>query len=230
MKVGLISDVHGNSPALRSVLTVLRGQVDCILFMGDLVGYYPFVNECVDQWDPDLIVGVLGNHDQLLLDCLAQASPPGDSYQAQYGSALARALKNLSLKARALVESWPQQRSLEIGGTSVAMFHGAPWDHLTGRVYPDQVDWSGFAQCSEEIIVLGHTHYPMIKSWQGKLIINPGSVGQPRSSSGGAEFAILDVSTGGAALHRAAYDATAVIEDAQRHDPSLGYLTEVLTR
>jgi putative phosphoesterase len=229
MKVGLISDVHGNSPALKSVLAALRGQVDVVLFLGDLVGYYPFVNQCVDQWDANF-VGVLGNHDQILLDCLAQGGPPDESYRARYGSALARSLKVLSPQARSLIASWPQQRSLKLESTSVAMFHGAPWDPLAGRVYPDWDNWSAFAQCSEEVILLGHTHYPMVKSWQGRLIVNPGSVGQPRSQSGGAEFAVLDVSQLQVTLHRAAYDASMVISDAQRHDPALVYLTEVLTR
>ncbi len=229
MKVGLISDVHGNSPALKSVLAALRGQVDLVLFLGDLVGYYPFVNQCVDQWDNNF-VGVLGNHDQILLDCLAQGDPPDESYRTRYGSALARSLKVLSPQARSLLASWPQQRSLKLESTSVAMFHGAPWDPLAGRVYPDGADWSAFAQCSEEVVLLGHTHYPMVKSWQGKLIVNPGSVGQPRSQSGGAEFAVLDVSQRQVTLHRAAYDASMVISDARRHDPALVYLTEVLTR
>jgi putative phosphoesterase len=230
MKVGLISDIHGNSPALKAALTALQGEVERIFFLGDLVGYYPFVNECVDQWDADLIDGVLGNHDQILLDCLAQKKPPDESYRARYGSALTRSWESLSSKSRVLLESWPHQRSVKLGTTSVALFHGAPWDPLSGRVYPDLTDWSGFAQCAEEVIVLGHTHYPMIKTWQGKLIVNPGSVGQPRNSSGGADFAILDVLKGSATLHRAVYDASTVITDAQRHDPALIYLTEVLTR
>ena len=46
MKIGVISDVHGNSDALQAVLRELAGAVEQVLFLGDLCGYYPFVNEC----------------------------------------------------------------------------------------------------------------------------------------------------------------------------------------
>ena len=174
MKVGLISDIHGNSPALQSVLAALRDRVDSILFLGDLVGYYPFVNECAEVWDADKIIGVLGNHDRILADCLAQGSEPDSSYCARYGSALTRSLKDLSPKARDLLASWPQERSLNLEGVSVAMFHGAPWMPLEGRVYPDFAEWGRFEGCPAEVIVLGHTHYPLMKKWGGKLIVNPG--------------------------------------------------------
>jgi putative phosphoesterase len=230
MKVGLIADVHGNSPALRSVLAALRDRVDSILFMGDLVGYYPFVNECVDAWDSDQIIGVLGNHDKILIDCLAQGREPDDLYCDRYGSALKRCLRRLSPKACELLASWPQIRSLHLEDVSATMFHGSPWMPLEGRVYPDFMEWERFENCSEEIILLGHTHYPMIKKWCGKVIINPGSVGQPRQRSGAAEYAVLDVAKRSVVFERAPYDVSSVVEDARRHDPEMNYLIEVLSR
>jgi putative phosphoesterase len=230
MRVGLIADVHGNSPALRSVLAALRGLVDSILFMGDLVGYYPFVNECAEGWDANQIIGILGNHDRILTDCLAQGREPEELYCARYGSALTRSLRHLSPKARALLASWPQQRSLKLEDASVAMFHGAPWMPLEGRVYPDFAEWELFEGCPEEVILLGHTHYPMIKKWHGKVIINPGSVGQPRSRSGAAEYAVLDVAQRSVMFERVPYDVSRVVQDARRHDPQMSYLVEVLSR
>jgi putative phosphoesterase len=230
MKVGLIADVHGNSPALRSVLSALRDRVDSILFMGDLVGYYPFVNECVEDWHAHRIVGVLGNHDRILTDCLALGREPDDSYCARYGSALTRSLRCLSPTAKDLLASWPQTRSLNLGDAAVAMFHGAPWMPLEGRVYPDFAEWERFHSCPEEVILLGHTHYPMIKKWCGKVIINPGSVGQPRRRSGGAEYAVLDVAKRSVTFERVPYDVSTVVQDARRYDPQISYLVEVLTR
>jgi putative phosphoesterase len=230
MKVGLISDVHGNSPAFRSVLAALQGRVDSILFMGDLVGYYPFVNECAEVWDSDQITGILGNHDQILAECLAQGREPEEQYCARYGSALTRSLSHLSPKARTLLASWPLHQSLNLDGASVAMFHGAPWMPLEGRVYPDFAEWERFEGCSEEVILLGHTHYPMMKEWRGKMIINPGSVGQPRSRSGAAEYAVFDLAKRIVMFERALYDVSSVVEDARRHDPQMSYLVEVLSR
>jgi diadenosine tetraphosphatase ApaH/serine/threonine PP2A family protein phosphatase len=110
------------------------------------------------------------------------------------------------------------------------MFHGAPWMPLEGRVYPDFAEWERFGSCTEEIILLGHTHYPMVKEWRGKVIINPGSVGQPRSRSGAAEYAVLDVAKRSVVFERAPYDVSRVIQDARRHDPQMSYLVEVLSR
>jgi len=230
MKVGLISDIHGNSPAFQAVLAALRNRVNSILFMGDLVGYYPFVNECAECWDADHIIGILGNHDQTLIDCLAEGKEPEQSYSARYGSALKRCLRQLSPQARALLGSWPQRLSLTLEDLSVAMFHGAPWMPLEGRVYPDFQGWERFQSCSEDVILLGHTHYPMVKECGGKLIINPGSVGQPRSRSGAAEYAILDVTNRSVIFERVPYDVSRVIQDARLHDPEMSYLVEVLSR
>ncbi len=230
MKIGLISDVHGNHSALKAALDALRNNVESVLFMGDLVGYYSFVNECVAQWEASQMLGVLGNHDQILLSCLAQGMPPSRAYCEKYGSALTRTSNGLSRAARSLVESWPQHRSLVREGVSIAMFHGSPWDPLEGRVYPDFKDWPQFKCCPEEVILLGQTHYPLVKEWDGKIIINPGSVGQPRSCSGAAEYAILELPQRRVKLERVQYDASEVIEDARNHDPQLDYLVKVLTR
>lgn len=228
MKLGLISDVHGNSFAFRAVLEVLEGQVEQILFLGDLAGYYPFVNECAEMCKR--CVSVRGNHDEVLLQCLASGSGPTEEYTRRYGSALARSLPNLSENARDIIRSWPEKRSHQIRNLSIGMYHGAPWDRLNGRVYPDFADWSRFDECEESVVLLGHTHYPFVKQLEGKLVINPGSVGQPRDRSGSACYGILDSETMTVNLQRVAYDPQELLRDARQHDPDLLYLTEVLTR
>src|ERR1700730_6923088 len=140
MRLALLSDIHGNIEALRAVFGVIRGQVDHILFLGDLVGYYGFVNECVDLWDGPSTTAVLGNHDQLLLDFLSGKHLPND-YRTRYGSALERTASELSPSAAYLLSSWPREQRLCFESTSIAMFHGAPWNPLGGRVYPDSQEW-----------------------------------------------------------------------------------------
>lgn len=228
MKLGLISDVHGNSFAFKAVLDALEGQVEQILFLGDLAGYYPFVNESAVMCQP--CVSVRGNHDEVLLQCLASGSSPSEDYTRRYGSALARSLPALSEKTINLIRSWPEKRSQQFCNLSVGMYHGAPWDPLNGRVYPDFADWSRFDDYEDDIILLGHTHYPFVKQLPGKLVINPGSVGQPRDRSGSACYGILDSATMTARLQRVAYDPRELLRDARQHDPHLPYLAEVLTR
>jgi putative phosphoesterase len=230
MKLGLISDIHGNSPALGAVLPALLREADQVLFLGDLFGYYPFVEECVAMWDAARIVGVRGNHDQVLLDCVRSKRAPSAGYQARYGSALERSLRELSPAALALVESLPVTRTLDLEGRRLALYHGAPWDPLEGRLYPDSAEWDRVAETPADIILLGQTHHPFEKRHRGKLIINPGSVGQSRDRGGDACSAVLDLPSGEVQLRRSPFDSRRLLEDARAHDPELPYLVEVLTR
>jgi putative phosphoesterase len=229
MRIGIFSDVHGNAAALRPVLQELTANSDALLFLGDLAGYYGFVNECAELW-PAKVIGVRGNHDDVLLKALAEAAAPAPEYFSRYGSALWRSLQGLSPKARRLMEALPVQRTLDFDGLRVAMFHGAPWEPLNGRVYPDFADWQKFDGVDADVVLLGHTHYPMVKKHGEKLIVNPGSVGQARDGSGSACFAILDTGSRTAELKRVGFDCGEVIRDAKEHDPELPYLWEVLTR
>ena len=226
----MIADIHGNHIALEKVLSVLRQKVELIFFLGDLAGYYPFVNECADLLDSHKIIGVRGNHDDVLLNCIELGSTPGTEYNDAYGTALERSQKSISKKSLSLIKSLPTQRRTSLESVSIAMFHGAPWDPLEARVYPDFADWSLFNDSLDDIILLGHTHYPMVKHWKGRLIVNPGSVGQPRNAAGVACYGELDLKSGKAALHQVGYDADLIIRDTLINNPDKPYLTEVLTR
>ena len=226
----MISDIHGNSLALRAVFSPLLAEVDQILFLGDLCGYYPFVDECIDLCRENRIVGIRGNHDQVLLDCWETGKEPSNEYQARFGSGLVRAMQNLSLPSLTFLRSLPPSRTLTLNGALLTLYHGAPWDPLEGRVYPDFVAWGRFNCVAADYILLGHTHYQLAKRYEDRLIINPGSVGQPRDRSGGACFAILDLASGLVQHHRVPFDSRPIIEDARKHDPDLPYLADVLTR
>jgi putative phosphoesterase len=177
-------------------------MVEAYFFLGDLFGYYPFVNECLALWPEVPLWAVRGNHDQVLVDCLEDSVFPSDDYQERYGSALTRALRVLQSEGQRVIQDWPLEQTLTLKGFVIQFVHGAPWDPLEGRVYPDFKDWDRFVVISADIIVLGHTHYPFVKEYAGKLIINPGSVGQARDRSGAASCALLDLDNRQAKLLR----------------------------
>ena len=141
-----------------------------------------------------------------------------------------RSIEKLSPSALSLLQSLPRSRTVALNGVVMNLYHGAPWDPLDGRVYPDFTDWDRFSDVPGDVILLGHTHYPFIKRYGEKLIVNPGSVGQPRDRSGKATYAILDPTTGAVQHCRVPFDPQPLIEDAQKHDAGLSYLVEVLTR
>jgi predicted phosphodiesterase len=201
-----------------------------LLFLGDAAGYYPFLRECLEALRPWNVASVRGNHDQILVDCVKEKRKPSEKYQRKYGSALGRSLEAFTEEDASLISSWPRSESLQLKERTIGIWHGAPWNALNGRVYPDFKDWDRFEALEEDVILLGHTHYPLLRRTSGKLILNPGSVGQARDRSGEACYAVLCPSDMTAELKRVSYDPALVIKDAVEHDPDSSYLKNVLVR
>jgi putative phosphoesterase len=230
MKLAVLSDVHGNVPALRAVLAAIDGETVQIMFLGDVAGYYPFAEECAALLSRRAAMGVLGNHDQEFIDCLAAKRLPSPSYDKLYGGALARSLSETSPQLVDWLRRAPRERRVEVDGIKVGMWHGAPWDPLNGRVYPDFNEWQRFESLPEDVILLGHTHYQMVRRLRNKLIVNPGSVGQARDRRGDACYALLDLTSGDVTQRRVDYDPSAVIEDARRNESGRPNLVNALLR
>jgi diadenosine tetraphosphatase ApaH/serine/threonine PP2A family protein phosphatase len=96
----------------------------------------------------------------------------------------------------------------EWGALSVTVRHASPWDEDT-YLYPDSPSLNRIELGARELIVLGHTHYPMqVRRGRGR-VVNPGSVGQPRDWNPSASYALLDTATGAWTPRRAVYDHTA---------------------
>ena len=230
MKIGLLSDIHGNHIAMEAVMEFLLPEVDTFAFLGDLCGYYPFLSECLDLYPRDNVVGVLGNHDSVLIDCYKKQIVPSNHYEDKYGSAISKSLLTVTDDKLEPLLELPLTFSSNWCGVEIAMYHGAPWDFLQGRIYPDYQNWERFADVPADIILLGHTHYPLVKYVHGKQIITPGSAGQARNCSGLPCCAILDLRTTSVSLHNIPYPTKSIIESAKVNDPNIKYLVEVLER
>lgn len=222
MKIGLISDIHSNIYALKKVLRSLGGT-DLILCAGDITGYYPFVNEVFEELDRYSVIYIKGNHDAYLcggeIRDLNLVEPTSFDYTRKH-------ITNENLDR---LDKAPIQLEMRTDGLKISMFHGSPWDKLEGYVYPDYPDFDKFRKVDADVIILGHTHYPLVKRIGGKLIINPGSCGQPRDYDPRASFAIFDTSTKNVAIKRLRYDVEKVCEEVRK----LGLdrkLSAILTR
>ena len=109
--------------------------------------------------------------------------------------------------------------------------HGAPWDN-DRYVYPDAQP-ELLERCAVQkydLVVLGHTHYPMHRQIGDTLVVNPGSVGQPRNRQPGAHWALFDTATRSVEFHREQYDVSELVQECQQRNPELSYLAEVLIR
>jgi putative phosphoesterase len=203
MKLGVISDVHGNAPALAAVLRAME-PVDALLCLGDAVGYYPF-SSCVCRTLRSRCTIVLaGNHDRYVT-----APPPAPNALLQASLDMVRA--TLSEVERGWLAALPEAWAAEVDGVRLMAMHGSPWDALEEYVYPDHPRLDRFASLPADVVFLGHTHRPMRVNTGNVLVVNPGSVGQPRDGCPDAAWAVLDTATQKVELHRVAYNAAVVV-------------------
>lgn len=199
MKIAFISDIHGNYEGLITVLKQI-GRIDRIICAGDITGYYPFANEVTEKIKKSNILSVRGNHDQYLLDGKA---PKSASRKVKESIEFTK--KIISKRSLKFLEKLPNRLMFEIKGKKVLVCHGSPWDHLEERIYPDYAHFERFESVDADIIVLGHTHYPLVKKVGRKTIINPGSCGQPRDYNL-LSYAIWDTDKNSFEIKRAEWD------------------------
>ena len=229
MRVALLGDIHGNSFALAAVLGAARATgVEKLLITGDFVGYYFWPREVLDMlrdWD---VEAVRGNHEDMLIDALA-APASLEKVGAAYGSGLSTAIETLTPTQIDWLCQLPHPRSFEFDGRSLLLCHGSPWD-VDQYVYPDAKS-DLLQRCAESAydwVVMGHTHYPIMKRVGETLLVNPGSVGQPRNRIPAAHWALLDTASQELELMTAPYDVSPVVAIAAQRHPELPYLSNVL--
>jgi putative phosphoesterase len=231
VKVGILGDIHGNDSALSAVLEAgLNSGVDQWLNTGDMVGYYfapARVMEMLGQLKCD---SVRGNHEEML--CRSRNEPDHLLWvEAKYGSGVRVALEELSPQQLDDVCGLPHPSSLQIDGVRILLSHGAPWS-IDQYIYPDSAP-DVIQRCGSadfDLVVTGHTHYPMVKKIGNAVLVNPGSVGQPRNRKPGAHWAVFDTSDRSVELHRTPYDCSSLVLECRKRHPELPYLADVLER
>jgi putative phosphoesterase len=190
----LISDIHGNAVALEAVLEDM-GTVDAIVCAGDTVGYGPSPRSCVETVRDRELPTVQGNHDRAVVNGRPYES--GDQY----------ASRNLSPEALEWLDSLPRERQLFDGRLKVVHDHPDEQDRYT---IPAEFD-SALLE-DEDVLVLGHTHIQHAEMYEEGIVVNPGSVGQPRDGNPDAAYAIVDLDKLSVDLQRVPYDIDSVQE------------------
>lgn len=193
MRVLLLSDVHANWEALLA-LQRTEPKPDAILFAGDAVGYGPDPLMCVRWLLAHVTLAVRGNHDHAMnADGLFGA--PGELEHAARET-LGYARRLMAEEDRMHLGRWPAAASITLGDTRFFVTHGTPADPLYGRLnpatHPEAALHSLFGDIAAGVIVLGHTHMPAIRRFDNRVIVNPGSLGQPRHGSPDATYAVWE--------------------------------------
>lgn len=191
MKFVVFSDIHGNVYALEAMLKQAENlEAEGYIFCGDVMGYFMYQEKCIKylQQLPNLYA-VKGNHDFYYIESLSNKKK-GAIYAEKYGTSY---LKVLSSSARKYLDGLPEKIEFQCGKKRILITHGSPENFLEGRVYPDtQVDT--FLYESYDIVILGHTHYRMYRRIGNTILLNPGSLGQPRDFKG-YSYCIVDMNT-----------------------------------
>jgi putative phosphoesterase len=201
MRVGVISDIHSNLVALEAVLEDMP-DVDRLVCGGDVVGYNPWPAACVDAMRERDVPTVMGNHDRMV----ASDRNFRANSMARAGVELAR--ERLNDVQRAWIENLPRERTLFDGRLKLVHDHPEVQDRYT---YPE--DFSPALLGDEDVLVLGHTHVQHHEAYDAGVVLNPGSVGQPRDRDPRAAYAVLDLETLSVEEHRVEYNVERVADE-----------------
>lgn len=184
MKIVIISDLHGNSEALRA----LPERGDELWVLGDLVGYGPEPCEVVDEVRAGASLVVRGNHDH------AAADPAGRRWRPRYREAAEATSRHaasvLGEDRLGYLGGLPLRAEAERRGTRFSLAHATPSDPLYGRCESDEGWAEEVGPLEADIVLVGHTHLPSIRRIGGRLLVNPGSLGQPKSGRPAACYAV----------------------------------------
>jgi putative phosphoesterase len=211
MRLLLIADVHANWEAL---LTLQRAekQPDAVLFAGDAVGYGPDPALCARWLLTHATLGVRGNHDAAMAVTACSGAPAELAEAAE--DTLSYARRVVAPAEVAGLAHWPLTATGTYGGARFYVVHGTPDDPLTGTLNAATASDAEldalFGDIAADVIVLGHTHMPALRRFGDKLIVNPGSLGQPRYGVPDATFAAWE--DGRVQIHHLHYDHDATMQ------------------
>lgn len=228
MRLALISDIHANLEALQATLADIAARgVDRVVCLGDIVGYNANPAECIALIRAANALCVAGNHDLAVCGRM-----PSKNFPATAARAIVWTHRHLSWDDLLFLAGLPLKAHVEGGLVAV---HGAlhpQTECATVRLDSDERRLQSFYALAADpsrarIGAFGHTHQVGIYEFRGggvvapqgeqtvKLrddayyLINPGSVGQPRSKDKRASYMVLDLAQRTVTVHRVTYDVTA---------------------
>ncbi len=215
----MLSDIHANIAALNAVLAAVP-SVDEVWQLGDIVGYGPEPDEVVARLREVGALGVRGNH-----DAAAVGGPEIDSFNVDARNAMLWTRATIGDDTLAWLGALPERLERE----GFTLVHGSPRDPIWEYVTSTPVARAAIAAMDTPGGLHGHTHIPIAYleddgrletmspgagsriAFEGRrVLLNPGSVGQPRDGIPAASWMLLDTDDGSATWQRTAYDVSIV--------------------
>jgi diadenosine tetraphosphatase ApaH/serine/threonine PP2A family protein phosphatase len=215
MRVAVISDVHANYHALEAVLGEIDGaEVEAIWCLGDTVGYGPRPNECCDVVQARAEPCLVGNHDLVVLGELAITDFNDEAAAAALWTSAV-----LAPSARGFLERLKPTARVD----GVDLYHASARDPIWEYVLTEEAARATLELARAPLVLVGHSHVALALTLDGaavsgglapagqrveldgRWLLNPGSVGQPRDGDPRAAWLLLDLERRSATFHRVAY-------------------------
>jgi predicted phosphodiesterase len=233
MRVAVISDVHANRHALDAVLDAVAAEApDVVWCLGDTVGYGPQPNECCELVQEHSDLCLVGNHDLVALGALTVSDFNEEAAAAALWTAetLTDASRDFLTALRPTAEA-----------PGVSLYHASARDPVWEYILTEDAARATFELAAADVILVGHSHVALALeqdggriagglapagaevALQGRWILNPGSVGQPRDGDPRAAWLLLDLDRRFASFRRVTYpvDRTQAEMRARGLPPSL---------
>jgi len=218
MRFAFISDIHANLEALQAVLADIdRNRIDEVICLGDIVGYGANPNECVELVSKRCPITLLGNHDIAAINL-----EHTHNFNMHARIAIEWTSQTLTEENKSFLKALPTKKTKD----SLTLVHSTPyepdmWYYITSL---EEAAFN-FQFFTTRVCIVGHTHIPMIVTIEGeeisshqekyisfkdkdmmRLLINAGSVGQPRDRDHRSCYSILDTRDESFTIRRIAYN------------------------
>jgi putative phosphoesterase len=188
MKIGIVSDTQAQPQALRRALEDMP-SVDLVLCAGDVISDYRFCPETVDILRRARVRCIEGNHE-------------AGFFSGCNPDYLRRCQREFAPELLDFLALAPLSAELEVAGAHVLMVYASPWEPFNEYIYLCSPQLARFAQLPYDVVILGHTHVPMVHQASGVTVINPGSCSQPRAQDRRGSYAVIDVENRGVEVRR----------------------------
>ena len=220
MRIGIVSDIHGNLAAFETVIATLKDltATERIWCLGDIVGYGPYPNECIDLLRTFAHVCLPGNHDW---GAIGRADP--NLFNTEARAVLTWTADHLTADNRAYLAGLPE--ILPMPDAPFTLVHASPRDPIWEYLLDPDAAAECFPLLHTPYCLIGHTHVPtvfrrgpdevvkmilpepteVVRLGPQPLILNPGSVGQPRDRDPRAHCAVYDDAEQTIEFHRVEY-------------------------
>jgi putative phosphoesterase len=185
MKIAITSDIHGNFDALSA----FPGTYDELWVLGDLVNYGPEPEPVIEFVKSKAAIVVRGNHDHSIgfnedPRCSARFREMAEATRRYTDSVLKFGHKHF-------LRNLPLSLEARRGETRFYLCHAIPSDPLFGYCEAESPRWAEEVESvAANVILVGHTHFPAMRTIGSTVVVNPGSLGQPKAGSPEARYAV----------------------------------------